>query len=255
MVWEQFDELFGFDSVQLTVLVDNEIYLEGLRSTWGLSVYVEVERNGLKRKVLMDTSGSYDTLIYNSSKLGIDLSAVEAVFISHWHGDHCGCLKDVLEVLKPETPVYVPSSNRSEVKAIEKAGGKAIICSKAKNFLEGFLSTGCLGRWTKEHSLLIKLVNSEFILITGCAHPGVINIVKRSRDLIENFKLKAVIGGFHISSRREGLIVGNFMKENNVETVSPCHCTGTDAKSAIAEVLGANYSRCGSGKSFQFKSK
>jgi len=247
------NKLPGFDSVQLTVLVDNEAYLEGLGSTWGLSIYVEAEIDGFKRKILMDTSGSYDVLTYNSSKLRVDLSAVEAIFISHWHGDHCGCLKEVLEVLKPGTPVYVPSLNRGGVKVIEEAGGEAIICSKPESFLGGFLSTGCLGGWTKEHSLLIKLANSEFILLTGCAHPGVINIIGHSQNLLRNFRLKAVIGGFHISGRREGLAVGEFMKKNNVEIVSPCHCTGTDAKRAIAEVLGDNYVRCGSGKSFQFR--
>jgi len=248
-------KIFGFDSVRLTILVDNEVYLKGLSSTWGLSIYIEAERNGLQRKVLMDTSGAYDTLIYNSSKLRIDLSAVEAIFISHWHGDHCGCLKEVLEVLKPETPVYVPSYNRGGVKAIEKAGGKAVICSEPTSFLEGFLSTGCLGRWTKEHSLLIKLTNSEFILLTGCAHPGVINIVKHSQRLLGNLKLKAAIGGFHISGREEGIAVGEFMKQNKVEVVSPCHCTGDNAKIAIHEVLGDNYTRCGAGKIFQFKGK
>jgi len=62
-------EKLGFNSVHLTILVDNEVYLEGLGSTWGLSIYVEAEIDGFKRKILMDTSGSYDTLTYNSSKL------------------------------------------------------------------------------------------------------------------------------------------------------------------------------------------
>jgi len=247
-------EMSGFDSVRLTVLVDNEVYLKGLGSAWGFSVYVETEKDSFKRRVLMDTSGSYDVLTYNSSKLRVDLSAVEAVFISHWHGDHCGCLKEVLEILKPETPVYVPSHS-SGVKAIEDIGDKAIICPKPVSFFEGFLTTGCLGTWTKEHSLLIKLANSEFILLTGCAHPGVINIVKHCQKLIENFKLIAVIGGFHISGRRKGKAVGEFMKENNVSVVSPCHCTGDDAKMSIFEVLGENCVKCGSGRSFQFKSE
>ena len=249
------NELPGFDSVQLTVLVDNEIYLEGLSSTWGLSIYVEAEIDVFKRKILMDTSGSYDALTYNSSKLRVDLSAVEAIFISHWHGDHCGCLKEMLEALRPGTLVYVPSVNRGGVKLIEEVGGKAVMCLKPESFLGGFLSTGCLGRWTKEHSLLIKLANSEFILLTGCAHSGIINIIEHLQNFLGNFKLKAVIGGFHISGRREGLAVGEFMKEKGVEIVSPCHCTGRDAKRAIAEVLGDSHIRCGSGKSLQFRSK
>ncbi len=248
-------EKLGFNSVHLTILVDNEVYLEGLGSAWGFSVYVEAEMERMKKAVLMDTSGSFDTFVYNVSKLKVDLSSVDAIFISHWHGDHCGCLKEVLKMLRLGTPVYVPSSSRGGVKAVEEAGGKAIICSKPESFLGGFFSTGCLGRWTKEHSLLIKLANSEFILLTGCAHPGVINIIKHSQNFFGNFKLKAVIGGFHISDRREGLAVGEFMKEKGVGIVSPCHCTGTDAKRAIAEVLGGTYARCGSGKSFQFRSK
>lgn len=249
------EDPYGFDNVRLTILVDNEVYIEGLNSTWGLSIYVEAEKGELKRRILMDTSGSYDTLIYNSSKLKIDLLAVEAIFISHWHGDHCGCLKEVLEILEPKTPVYVPCQNRSGVKTIEEAGGKPIICSEPKSFFNGFVSTGCLGRWTKEHSLLIRLVDSSFILLTGCAHPGIINIAKHSQGLMENSRLKAAIGGFHISRRREGLAVGEFMKQSKVEVVSPCHCTGEDAKRGIYELLGDNYAECGSGRTFQFKSK
>lgn len=244
----------GFNSVRLVVLVDNNSYLKGSRSTWGLSIYVEAEIDGLKRKILMDTSGSYDTLTYNSSKLNVDLSAVEAIFISHWHGDHCGCLKEVLEILRPKTPVYVPSYNSSGIKAIEETGGKPIICSKPTNFFEGFLSTGGLGRWIREHSLIIKLTNAEFVLLTGCAHPGIINIIRHSQGLLENLRIKAVIGGLHISGRRDGKRIGEFMKKINVGIVSPCHCTGEDAKRTIFEVLGDNYVECGSGRSFQFRS-
>ena len=245
-------EKLGFNSVHLTILVDNEVYLEGLGSTWGFSVYVEAEMEGMKKAVLMDTSGSFNTFTYNVSKLRVDLSSVDAIFISHWHGDHCGCLKEVLEMLKSKIPVYLPSYDRSGVKLIEKLGATPIICSKPKTFLEGFMSTGCLGRWTKEHSLIIKLESLGFILLTGCAHPGVIKIANHAKRLLENFNLRAVIGGFHISSRKEGKIVGSFMKENKVEVVSPCHCTGEDAKQAIFEVLGRNCARCGAGRTFHF---
>jgi 7,8-dihydropterin-6-yl-methyl-4-(beta-D-ribofuranosyl)aminobenzene 5'-phosphate synthase len=74
--------------MKITSLVDNDIWMRGLASSWGLSLYVEIDSGEKRHKVLMDTSGSSNVLFSNAGKLEVDLSDVEAVFVSHWHLDH-----------------------------------------------------------------------------------------------------------------------------------------------------------------------
>jgi metal-dependent hydrolase (beta-lactamase superfamily II) len=68
----------------------------------------------------MDTSGSFDALFNNASKLNVNLSRVEAIFISHWHVDHRGSLSHVLPLLSKSTPTYVPSKDSSGARAKNK---------------------------------------------------------------------------------------------------------------------------------------
>ena len=61
-------------------------------------------------------------------------------------------------------------------------------------------------------------------------------------------KVYGVMGGFHISGINNGLKIGEFLKELNVELASPCHCTGYDARKGITQVIGEKYVKNGSGK-------
>jgi 7,8-dihydropterin-6-yl-methyl-4-(beta-D-ribofuranosyl)aminobenzene 5'-phosphate synthase len=239
-----------WNSVRVTTLFDNDIWKRGLISSWGLSLYVEISREEERHIILMDTSGSFDALFKNASKLEVNLSDVEAVFISHWHGDHCGSLSHVLPLLRQSTPVYVPSENSSGMRRIRAADGAAIVCSDPAELMEGVMSTGEIGGWISEHSLVINLKNKGLVILTGCAHPGIVNIVKRAQQVSGISKVYAVIGGFHISSTREGTNVARFLHEIAVKLVSPCHCTGVNAKMAIANIMKNSYVKNGSGKIF-----
>ena len=236
--------------VKVTALVDNDVWKRGLKSSFGLSLYVEIYAEEERHIILMDTSCSYDTLLKNASKLDVNLSGVEAIFISHWHGDHCGSLSHVLPLLMPSTPVYVSSENSYGTRKIREAGGAPRVCSESVEFMEGVMSTGEIGGWVSEHSLVMNVRNKGLVILTGCAHPGIVNIVKRAQQVSVASKVYAVIGGFHISSTREGVYVAEFLRELSVKLGSPCHCTGVNAKNAIANVMKNRYVKNGSGKVF-----
>lgn len=238
----------GLRAVRVTTLVDNDVWKRGLSSSWGLSLYVETHVEDKQHTVLMDTSGSSNDLFGNASKLGVDLSTIEAVFVSHWHGDHCGSLSHVLPMLRRATPVYVPSVNHHGLRTIVAAGGSPKVCSTPMEFIEGMMSTGMIGGGINEHSLLINVTGKGLVVLTGCSHPGIINIVKRAQEVSGTDKIYAVIGGLHISSVHEGMHVAKSLRKTGVELLSPCHCTGANAKSAIAEVMKKGYIRNGSGK-------
>ena len=236
------------NSVKITTIADNDVWEKSLSSTWGISFYVETSKENEKHTVLMDASGSFETFYNNSSKLGLDLTAVEAVFISHWHGDHMGALSQVLPLMKRPIPVYVPSADSSGIREIRNANGKPIICSESTDFIEGLMSTGEMPRGMSEHSLLVNLRNKGLVVLVGCSHPGIINILERAQKVSDVNKIFAVIGGFHISTVTEGIAVGKFLQEIDVELVSPCHCTSNDAKQGITKIMGERCIKNGSGK-------
>jgi metal-dependent hydrolase (beta-lactamase superfamily II) len=89
---------------KVTTIVDNNVFEKELASSWGLSVHVETFTNDKKHNVLMDTSGSFQAFIENTSKLNLNLSEIEAIFISHWHSDHCGALNQVLPLIRHSIP-------------------------------------------------------------------------------------------------------------------------------------------------------
>lgn len=237
-----------WDSAKVTTLVDNDVWMRGLASSWGLSLYVEIVSGEERHRILMDTSGSYDVLFGNARKLEVDLSDVEAVFVSHWHLDHCGCLSHVLPLLRQQTAVYVPSTNPSGIRTIREAEGTPIVCSDPVSLIEGVMSTGEMIGGVSEHSLVINLRDKGLVVLSGCAHPGIINIVKRAQQVSGISTVYAVIGGFHISSKREGAHVAEFLQKLGVQLVSPCHCTGVNAKNAIADIMKDNFVKNGSGQ-------
>jgi 7,8-dihydropterin-6-yl-methyl-4-(beta-D-ribofuranosyl)aminobenzene 5'-phosphate synthase len=235
-------------SAKVTTLVDNDVWRRGLASSWGLSLYVEIDSGEERHRILLDTSGSSNVLFSNAGKLEVDLSDVEAVFVSHWHLDHCGCLSHVLPLLKRQAPVYVPSMNPSGIRTIREAEGTPIVCSDPVSLMEGVMSTGEMIGGVSEHSLVINIKGKGLVVLAGCAHPGIVNIVKRAQQVSGVSEVYAVIGGFHISSKREGAYVAEALQELGAKLVSPCHCTGINAKQAIADIMKTEFAKNGSGK-------
>ncbi len=90
------EDMKDLDLIKVTTLVDNEVYKKGLKSSWGLSFFIEIAVGEKRHALIMDTSDSFEALSENAQKLGLNLSSFDAVFISHWHIDHCGSLHHIL---------------------------------------------------------------------------------------------------------------------------------------------------------------
>ncbi len=105
-----------------------------------------------------------------------------------------------------------------------------------------------MGVWVKEQSLIIQ-TEKGLIIITGCAHPGIVKIVKRAKDLLKK-DILLVVGGFHLIGKSEkeiGEIVLEF-KKLGVKYVAPCHCSGDIARRLFKEVYKENFINAGVGK-------
>lgn len=227
--------------------MDNKIKLPNLLSCWGLSFQIELAYDKQRFIFLMDTSGSHKTLLTNAEKMGIDFQEILAVFISHWHGDHCGALTKLLPLLKLPIPIYLPSENPSAELKIRELGGMPEVRATPARIARGCISTGRVEGGIAEHSVVINIKDKGLIVLTGCAHPGLIRVVETSRQVSGVSRVHAVIGGFHVSSEKEVTPILEYFHRLEVSLVSPCHCTGAGAKEAFKEAMGDKYVENGSG--------
>jgi 7,8-dihydropterin-6-yl-methyl-4-(beta-D-ribofuranosyl)aminobenzene 5'-phosphate synthase len=165
--------------LKITIVYDNNEYDPSLETKWGFSCLVE----GLERTILFDTGGDSATLLSNMEKLKIDPASVDAITLSHIHGDHVGGLSGFLEE-NSEVTVYLPESFPSDFKdeAIS-FGAEVVEISQPEELFGRVYTNGELGNGLKEQSLILT-ASQRLIIITGCAHPGLVNIVRKAREML-----------------------------------------------------------------------
>lgn len=228
----------------ITVVYDNNLYLEDLQSDWGFSCFIQ----GLEKPVLFDTGSDGKILLDNMEKLSIDPKDIGGVFLSHDHKDHTGGL-DFLVKKNRAIDVWVPYffSPRFKESLIEK-GANVIETDKADKICEGALTTGVINGWIKEQSLLCETTEGSF-LITGCAHPRIVHIVQAAKRL-GGRNLHAILGGFHLAGFEANTvkeIIADLQKEG-ITKAGPCHCSGEEARQLFALSFGENFIELGVGK-------
>jgi 7,8-dihydropterin-6-yl-methyl-4-(beta-D-ribofuranosyl)aminobenzene 5'-phosphate synthase len=229
--------------VNITVVCDNNPYKEGLASGWGFSCLV----TGHEKTILFDT-GPGGSLLGNMEKLAIEAKSVDTVVLSHIHPDHTGGLESFLEK-NPEVAVYLPGSFPTKFKdEVQKNGAKVVDVGHPMEICENVWSTGQNGKWIKEQSLVIK-TDKGLVVIIGCSHPGIVNIVNAAKDLVQD-DILLVMGGFHLEWAGKGKIekVISVFKRLGVQNVGLCHGSGGKARSLFEEYFGRNYIKLGAGK-------
>ena len=166
--------------VAITVVYNNVPYDKELTTAWGISCFVE----GLEKIILFDTGGDDSILLDNMKKLEIDPTEINTVILSHIHADHIGGLWGLLEI-NSQIMVYFPESFPADIKNKAKSLCKEIVpVHKPIKICKQVWSTGELGRWIKEQSLIID-TKKGLVIITGCAHPGIVNIVTFAKNYLK----------------------------------------------------------------------
>jgi 7,8-dihydropterin-6-yl-methyl-4-(beta-D-ribofuranosyl)aminobenzene 5'-phosphate synthase len=243
---EAFDkEKKGYEAdVSIAITYDNNPYDPRLRTAWGFSCVVRLR----EKAILFDTGGDGSILLRNMEKLGIDPKEIHIVVLSHIHGDHVGGLASFLQCNK-EVTVYVPISFPRRFKEdVRFFSARLREVYKPEELYKGVFTTGELGVGIREQSLLVRTPQG-LVVITGCAHPGIVNIVQKAKD-IGKTRVHLVMGGFHLggaSASKIESIIENFV-EMEVEKVALCHCSGDQARSLFRKRFGLNYIECGVGK-------
>lgn len=108
--------------ITFTVVFDNRPFRKGLESSWGYSCLIR----GTQKTILFDTGGDGRILLGNMKKMGIDLSMLDMIFLSHKHWDHAGGLKSVLEANNSPS-VFVPASCPDAFKEEVSVGGGRVV--------------------------------------------------------------------------------------------------------------------------------
>ena len=231
--------------IRLTVVYDNVPYRKGVRTDWGYSCLVE----GLDKTILFDTGRYDDLLMANLSQLEIAPKQIDALFISHDHPDHVGGAMAVLNA-RPAVDVALIESFPSGFKnAIEKRGGSAREIGPPRTISNNCLSTGEMRSWVRNEHALIIPTDQGSIILTGCAHPGIVEIVELAKAVTQEDVL-LVAGGFHLLMDHASSIRKKTarLKQLGVKHVAPSHCTGSEAIGILAEGFSDRFIQSGAGR-------
>jgi len=230
--------------IALISVYDNYQVDTRLKTAWGFATVIKTP----KELILFDTGGNPEILLSNMKKLGIDPSSVKKVVISHIHGDHLGGLEGFLE-RNGNVTVFIPSSFPQSVKnMIVQKGARFVEISAPRKISDFVYTTGELYGPPEEQSLIIDS-KKGLVVITGCAHPGIVDIVKRAKELMKRDKVYLVLGGFHHPS----LSCVKEFKKLRIEKVAPSHCTGDLAREALKKEYKENFIEYGVGKIIEIK--
>jgi len=229
--------------LRLTVIYNNIPFDNRLRTGWGFSCLIE----GTEQTILFDTGGEGSILLGNMKRMNIDPMAVDMVFLSHIHADHTGGLEALLKK-NPHVTVCLPECFPDSFKqAIKSYGANVKSLCKPTRLLHRIHSSGEMGDSIKEQALILE-TSSGLLIITGCAHPGVVNVVRKAKELFK-VEVYLVMGGFHLAGMSNAQVRETIsaLKELGVKKVAPSHCTGEKAIAFFKEAWGDNFLEGGVG--------
>lgn len=276
----------------IKVLAENTSSVPELGSEHGLSLYIETQRH----RLLFDT-GASALFIQNAAKLDVDLTAIDTVIISHGHYDHGGGLKAFLDI-NGTARVYL---NRAafEEHYSKRANGEARYIGLDSSLLpserfvfagdrlkidgelelfsgvegdEEFKPAANQGLLTRSGDSLVaddfaheqNLVIHEgrkILLLSGCAHTGIVNIIDRFDEFTGRMP-DYVVGGFHLDRGSSGLseppsliqALGHRLAGTRAMFFT-CHCTGVQPYNVLKEVMNESIKYISSGDQILIEAK
>ena len=241
----------------------------------GFSALVSADHGGRVRRLLFDFGFSARGAAQNADALGLDLSAVEVLVLSHGHMDHFGGLQALAErvgrpglelVLHPEAFrksrfMQRPDGDRTRLPSLtpELLEAAAVTASPSKEprlLLDGrALFLGEVPRTTSfetgspamqyerngqarpdliedDSALAAHVEGKGLVILSGCAHSGIVNTVHHAQRLTGVDRVHAVMGGFHLTGAPKDKVIDpttEALKAIGPSYVIPTHCTGRQA--------------------------
>ncbi|GAB2856385.1 MBL fold metallo-hydrolase [Actinoallomurus bryophytorum] len=270
----------------------------GMIAEHGFSALVTVRRADRSTTLLFDTGRSPDAMLTNADRLGIDLSGLHGVVLSHGHYDHAGGLAGLAGrqgvralpmVVHPRVwtrrRLAIPGGTTEELPTLSKRAlegeGFAVIERRDPSLLVdgSVLITGEVDRTTEfergmppphqawtgsewahdplvidDQALVVHVRDRGLVVLTGCGHAGVINIVRQAQRLTGIERLHALVGGLHLSGPAFEPVIGPTLAaltELAPSLVVPGHCTGWRAQHAMAGAMPDAWVQGSSGTTYR----
>jgi len=268
--------------LRITILSENTGIVGNFLAEWGLSILVETD----EANILFDT-GRTISATYNADTLGISLSKIDKIVLSHSHLDHTGGLREVLRRIRKNEieiiahpHIWAIRYNRRQGQAdrfmgipfqrqeLENFGAIFNLTTKPVKITDNIITSGEIPMVTDFEEVdsgssirLIKedtglkpdellddqaiVINTKqgLVVITGCAHRGIINTLYHAQQITNVKEIHAVIGGAHLvdaSEERIRLTIAA-LRELNIQKLGLCHCTGLPAITLIAHEFGDSF--------------
>ena len=211
----------------------------------------------LSEGVLFDAGEKFSYLAENAKIMKLDFSQIKKIALSHEHWDHTGGLEGVLEQNK-DIVVYAPSGFSQEFKDKVSALAKELVLVDDFFMLQpGLYLSRPLEVTYKDivlsESYLVFKAKMGLVMLCGCSHPGIVNLVRQAKDYFQE-KVYAVMGGFHLlkSEKRVIELVAKELKSEGVEYVGPSHCSGALAQEVFRRLWPERFLEVEIGREFDF---
>jgi 7,8-dihydropterin-6-yl-methyl-4-(beta-D-ribofuranosyl)aminobenzene 5'-phosphate synthase len=262
---------------RVTILYDAFGAAAGLQKDWGFAAFIEYGG----RRILFDTGNDAGIFARNVKQLGVDLARLDAVVISHRHGDHTTGLETVIAA-NPGVPIYAPQEGAFFKGAVPtqflvrddslppdmryfdgkppdrlQSGtpwpkGNFRIVTKTTEIFPGFFAITTRSekpgtREMNEVSLAIRTARG-LVVVVGCSHPGVERILESAARI--DARLYTTIGGFHLVQEpgQELERVSSLLHDTlKLQRVAPGHCTSESGFAAFMRKFGDRFDQAGLG--------
>ena len=270
---------------RVTVIYDAFGKPSDLERGWGYSALVEYGG----RRILFDTGGQYYVFARNVKRLGIDLTHLDFVVVSHRHGDHTGGLAYVLKQ-NPGVKVYAPREAGSFGTPVAGSTGQGIshmvegiagdlhyfdgkipavipvdspwpgvnigLIDKTVEVLPGvflFRTVSDVPGTLELNEISMAVTTPQgLVVVVGCSHPGIEKILTAASSIAPH--LYTVVGGLHLLDKPDvdvSEVVTRLRGHWKLEHAAAGHCTGEFAQTELERVFGANHDHAGLGAVIQ----